>query len=98
MSKFSFKKNLDKQSLTDSLHNNDVSLLSLAEYELVTTFFGGLVRVLGCPAASFLSPSFKKAGRGIILGQDLTVRHSWNISIGDQAMLCLLPVVPEIKE
>jgi|GEM_PF-5179503 len=40
----------------------------------------------------------KKTGRGIILGQDLTVRHSLNISIGDQAMLCLLPVVPEIKE
>lgn len=26
----------------------------------------------------------KKAGRGVILGKDLTVRHSWNISIGDQ--------------
>jgi hypothetical protein len=36
-----FKKNLDKQSLIDPLHNNDVSLLSLAEYELVTILFGG---------------------------------------------------------
>ncbi len=102
MSDSSFKRALEKQSLTEQLHNDEVSLLrryclkatgrdsllSLVVYELVTTLFGGLGGGLGYVLRRiFYHRLFKKAGRSIVFGKNLIVRHSWNIAVGDRVAM-----------
>ncbi len=102
MSSSPFKKNVDKQPLVDQLYDEKVSvlqryclkaigrksLLSLIKYETITTCLGNLGGGLGYGLRQlFYRYLFKQVGKGIILGRYLTVRHSWNITVGERVAI-----------
>jgi acetyltransferase-like isoleucine patch superfamily enzyme len=67
---------------------------SLFKFELITFFCSGLPGALGLFLRSKLYPFlFKKCGKGVIFGKDLTLRHPHKIEIGKQVVIddhCLL--------
>ncbi len=99
MSGSTSKRALEKQPLTEQLYNDEISLfrryclkvtgrdslLGLIGYELAMTLFGSLGGGLGYALRRlFFHRLFKKSGSSMILGKNLTLRHSWNISVGDR--------------
>ncbi|HEX7061870.1 MAG TPA: DapH/DapD/GlmU-related protein [Woeseiaceae bacterium] len=66
----------------------------LIRYELLTVFVGPLPGALGFLLRKWLFPGlFRTAGRNVIFGPNLTLRHADRISLGDEVVLdrhCLL--------
>ncbi|MGH8167379.1 MAG: DapH/DapD/GlmU-related protein, partial [Woeseiaceae bacterium] len=66
----------------------------LIRYELLMTFIGPLPGALGLALRKRLFRSlFRKTGKGVIFGANLTLRHAERITLGDGVMLdrdCLL--------
>lgn len=63
-------------------------LLPLLRYELVTTLFGGLPGVAGLGFRRLLYPSLLgAAGRNVVFGPGVTLRHPGRIRIGDNVVV-----------
>jgi acetyltransferase-like isoleucine patch superfamily enzyme/acyl carrier protein len=60
----------------------------LIRYELLITFFGPLPGALGLVLRKRLfRPLFRKVGKGVIFGRDLTLNHADQITLGDGVVL-----------
>jgi len=72
----------------------DQSWLKIIYFELVILVFSLIPGVLGLVTRKYLfRPLFKKVGRNVIFGRNLTLRHPHKIVIGDNVILddeCLL--------
>lgn len=66
----------------------------LIRYELLTMFIGSMPGALGLVLRKWLFPSlFRKAGKSVIFGPNLTLRHADRITLGEGVVLdrdCLL--------
>ena len=75
-----------------SLHT--FSWTKLIRYEFLTLFIGPLPGALGLVLRKWLFPAlFRKTGRNVIFGPNLTLRHADRITLGDSVVLdrdCLL--------
>jgi len=69
-------------------------IFALLKYELLTSCFASWPGALGIALRSiFFKMLFKKVGRGVTFGKNLTIRHPHKISIGDYSIIdenCLL--------
>lgn len=86
------KKILDKKSgLTKkyrSIFVGQVSLFYLIKYELIMTLFSPIPGALGLFLRKIFFPAlFKKTGKNIIFGRNMTIRHAYKIEIGDNVIL-----------
>lgn len=64
------------------------SLLSLARYELVTSLFGACPGALGLALRKITYHSlFKSAGKGLVIGRNVTIRHGDNIILGRNVII-----------
>ena len=72
----------------------DSRLGALLRYELATTLFGDVSGALGYLLRKWFYPGlFNQAGRGVIFGKGLALRHPGRISLGDRVAIddyCLL--------
>jgi len=72
----------------------DKSLLQLIKYELVTTLLGPIPGALGLTLRKLFYPMlFKHIGKGVIFGQNVVIRHSDKIRLGNRVVLddyCLI--------
>ena len=60
------------------------SLFYLLKFELVTTLFSAVPGGLGLLLRKlFFRRLFKKCGRGVVFGKNMTLRHARKVSIGD---------------
>jgi acetyltransferase-like isoleucine patch superfamily enzyme len=72
----------------DLVIGEDGSYWRLAKYELITFFFAGLRGALGLVLRKKIYPRlFKKVGRGVVFGRNLTIRNAQNISLGDNVIV-----------
>lgn len=63
------------------------SILFLIRYELIMMFVNGLPGALGLFLRKLFYPIlFKKVGKGVIFGRNITIRHPQNIEIGDRCV------------
>ena len=61
---------------------------SFFRYECVTLLFSGMPGALGFFLRKVFYPSlFKKVGKGVVFGRNITVRHPKKISIGDNTFI-----------
>ena len=86
------KKILDQKSgLTKKYRNifvGQVSLLYLIKYELIMTLFSPIPGALGLVLRKIFFPRlFKKTGKNIIFGRNMTIRHAYKIEIGNNVIL-----------
>ena len=73
---------------TDLVIGEQHSYWALAKYELITFVLGGLRGALGLWLRKRFYPLlFRKVGRNVIFGRNLTVRHGGNIELGDDVIL-----------
>jgi acetyltransferase-like isoleucine patch superfamily enzyme len=64
------------------------SLISLLKYELIIGIFGSIPGALGLILRKWFYPSlFKKIGKGVIFGKNLSIRHPDKIVLGDNVFL-----------
>ena len=64
------------------------SYRQLFKYELLTFFLGGIRGALGLLLRKKLYPVlFKKVGRGVVFGRNLTIRNARNITLGDNVII-----------
>lgn len=64
------------------------SYRQLLRYELITFFLGGVRGALGLFLRKKLYPMlFKKVGRGVVFGRNLTIRNAQNITLGDNVIV-----------
>jgi len=64
-----------------------VSFLFFIKYELVMLFFSWVPGALGFAMRKFFFPGlFKKTGRGVVFGRNMTIRHPRKIEIGDNVV------------
>lgn len=64
------------------------SFSSLIKYEIITALFGPIPGALGLILRKWFYPSlFKKIGKGIIFGRDLTIRHPDKITLGENVVI-----------
>ncbi len=62
-------------------------LLFLLKYEIITGIFGLLPGVLGLITRKLLYPMlFKRTGKNVIFGRNLTIRHPKKISVGNNVV------------
>jgi acetyltransferase-like isoleucine patch superfamily enzyme len=67
-----------------SLVVGNVSVFSLIKFELITTLFSGIPGALGLFLRKLFFPClFKKSGKGVVFGKQMTIRHPKKIEIGD---------------
>ncbi len=65
----------------------DVSAFYFIKFELITTLFSWVPGALGFAFRKILYPGlFKKVGRGVVFGRNMTVRHPRKIEIGDNVV------------
>ena len=61
----------------------DCSIWYLIKYEIIVTLFSSLPGALGLVLRKIFYPAlFKKIGRGVIFGRNMTIRHPRKITIG----------------
>jgi acetyltransferase-like isoleucine patch superfamily enzyme len=81
----------DKKSLSAkyaTLVVGEKGLWKLLRFELITLFFSWVPGALGLALRRVFYPSlFRKVGRGVIFGRNLTLRHPHKISIGDHSVI-----------
>lgn len=64
------------------------SLPKLIRYELLITFIGPIPGALGLQLRKWLYPFlFRKVGKGVVFGPNLTLRHADQITLGDGVVL-----------
>jgi acetyltransferase-like isoleucine patch superfamily enzyme len=93
---------VSKTPLVEQLHKTDVPLLKryqfkvlgnnsfsqLLKYELITFLFGNISGGLGYVLRKWsYGTLFKKAGRGIIFGKGIAIRHPGRISLGHRVAI-----------
>ncbi len=75
------------------------SMLFLLRFELVTMLFGGMYGAAGLWfRQKAFCRLFKRVGRGVVFGRNLTIRHPRKIEIGDNVVIsdgCVLDAVGE---
>jgi acetyltransferase-like isoleucine patch superfamily enzyme len=60
----------------------------LARFELITLFFSSIPGSLGLALRKIFFPSlFQKAGKGVIFGRNITLRHAHKISLGSNCFI-----------
>ncbi len=65
-----------------------VSFFYFLKYELIMLFFSWLPGALGFALRKWFYPGlFKKVGRGVVFGKNMTVRHPKKIELGDNVIL-----------
>jgi acetyltransferase-like isoleucine patch superfamily enzyme len=70
------------------------SIWYLIKYELIVTLFSSLPGALGLVMRKIFYPSlFKKTGRGVVFGRNMTIRHPRKITIGDNVVFDDLSVI-----
>lgn len=97
-----FRQKIEKTPLSDQLHSTqsssfsrykmkaagDVSFTHLVLYEIFNLVFANLGGALGYVTRKILlTRLFKAAGKGVILGRGLVVRHPARISLGDNVAI-----------
>ena len=93
---------VSKRPLVEQLHSPDVSLLKrykikafgnasfwrFLQYELTSFLFGNTSGALGYALRSWFYPKlFRTAGKGIIFGKGVVLRHPPRISLGDDVSI-----------
>jgi len=64
------------------------SFLFLLKYEILTSLFGLIPGVLGLTLRTLFYPlMFKRVGRNVIFGRNITIRHPTKISIGNNVVI-----------
>lgn len=64
------------------------SLFYFLKFELIMLFFSGIPGALGFFLRRIFYPGlFKKVGKGVVFGRNLTLRHPHKISLGENAFL-----------
>lgn len=72
----------------------NVSFFYLLKYELIMLFFNGMPGALGFAMRKFFYKKlFKKVGRGVVFGRNMTIRHPKKIEIGDNVVFDDLTVI-----
>ncbi len=65
----------------------DVSFFYFIKYELIVTLFSAIPGALGFALRKIFFPGlFKKTGRNVVFGRNMTIRHAKKIEIGDNVM------------
>lgn len=65
----------------------EVSFFFFLKYELIMLFFSSLPGALGFALRKFFFKRlFKKVGRGVVFGRNMTIRHPKKIEIGDHVV------------
>jgi acetyltransferase-like isoleucine patch superfamily enzyme len=65
----------------------DVSFFYFLKYELIITLFTGVPGALGHALRKiFFKRLFKKIGRGVVFGRNMTIRHPRKVEIGDNVI------------
>ena len=81
----------DKSSLrryADMVVGADASYWELFKYELITSILCGIRGAMGLWLRKKIYPRlFKKCGRGVIFGRNLTIRNAKNIVLGNQVVI-----------
>ena len=69
------------------LFTGDVSFFYFLKYELIITLFSGVRGALGFGLRKiFFKKLFKKVGKGVVFGSNMTIRHPKKIVIGDNVV------------
>lgn len=64
-----------------------VNFFYFIKYELIITFFSGVPGALGFLLRKIFFPGlFKKIGKGVVFGKNMTIRHPLKIEIGDNVV------------
>jgi acetyltransferase-like isoleucine patch superfamily enzyme len=64
-----------------------VSFFYFIKYELIITLFSGVPGALGFLMRKIFFPGlFKKIGKGVVFGKNMTIRHPLKIQIGDNVV------------
>ena len=72
----------------DLVVGEDAGYFRLLKYELITCFLGGIRGALGLWLRRRFYPGlFKRCGRGVIFGRNLTVRNAGNIELGENVVI-----------
>jgi acetyltransferase-like isoleucine patch superfamily enzyme len=70
-----------------TIFTGKLSLFSFIKYEFITMFINPLPGALGLFLRKiFLKGLFKKTGKGVIFGKNITIRHPKKIEIGDNVI------------
>ena len=70
-----------------NLFLGDVSNFYWLKYEMITTLFSAIPGALGFGLRKIFFPLlFKKVGRGVVFGRNMTIRHPKKIEIGDNVV------------
>ncbi|MCP4155018.1 MAG: hypothetical protein GY757_45260, partial [bacterium] len=65
----------------------EASFFYLIKYELIMTLFSPVPGALGFVLRKLFFPKlFKKIGRGVVFGRNMTIRHAKKIEIGDNVV------------
>ena len=84
------------------MYLGNLSLPGIFYYELVILLFTQIPGSLGFfLRKKFFAPLFRKSGRGVIFGKNLTIRHPQKISIGSNVVIddnCLIDAKGETNE
>lgn len=66
----------------------DRKFLNLVKYEVLTFLFGQIPGLLGLFLRQlFYRSLFKKMGKGVIIGRNISLRHTGKVSIGDRTVI-----------
>lgn len=66
----------------------DKRILNLIEYEVLTFLFGQIPGIIGLFLRQrFYRPLFKKMGKGVIIGRNVSLRHAGKISLGNRTVI-----------
>ena len=84
------------------MYLGNLSLPGMIYYELVIVLFTQISGSLGfLLRKTFFAPLFRKAGKGVIFGKNLTIRHPQKIRIGNNVIIddnCLIDAKGETNE
>jgi len=85
------KKLLEKKNGAFKKYKNlflgEVSLLYFLKYELIITIFSSISGDLGFALRKIFFPKlFKKTGKGVVFGKNMTIRHPKKIEIGNNVV------------
>jgi len=78
----------DVRRYADLVVGEDAGYWSLLKYELMTCLLGGVRGALGLWLRKKFYPRlFKRCGRGVVFGRNLTIRNAKNITLGDRVVI-----------
>ncbi len=81
------KKNKGAYTKYKELFLGEVSIFYLIKYEIIVYFFSWLPGSLGFLLRKIFYPTlFKKSGKGVVFGRNMTLRHAKKIEIGDNVI------------